>query len=91
MTRQQARDFINSRSIHDYFTFTRSKGGLYCCPVCKSGTGPKGTGALQISNDGKHLTCRSGWCFGEKGEDILGALRVLWETDENGVFSLHFR
>lgn len=86
MTRQQARDFINGNSIHDYFTFTRSKGGLYVCPKCHSGEKKNGTGALQISRDGKHLTCRSGYCFGEKGEDVLGALRILWDTDENGVF-----
>ena len=87
MNRQQARDFINRRSIHDYFSFTRSKSGLYCCPICGSGTGPNSTGALQISKDGKHVTCHANHCFGEKGEDVLGALRVLWNTDENGVFS----
>ena len=87
MTRQQARDFINSHSIHEYYTFTKSKSGLYCCPVCGSGTGPNSTGALQISKDGKHVTCHAAkHCFGEKGEDVLGALRILWNNDENGVF-----
>ena len=87
MNRQQAREYINSRSIYDYVPqLTRSKSGLYVCPICHSGTGPKGTGALQISKDGKHITCYAGKCFGEKGEDVLGALRIIWNTDENGVF-----
>lgn len=60
---------------------------MYVCPLCKSGTKKNGTGALQISEDGTRITCHAAAnCFGEKGEDTLGALRLLWHTDENGVF-----
>lgn len=86
MTRQQARDYINSRRITDYITLTKSKSGLYCCPICHSGEKIHGTGALQISADGKHITCHAQKCFGDRGEDILGALRIIWNTDESGVF-----
>ena len=87
MTRQQKRDYINSRDIRTYYSFTKSKSGLYCCPICHSGEGPHGTGALQISTDGSHITCHANGCFnGKKGEDVLGALRIIWNTDENGVF-----
>lgn len=87
MTREQARDEVNGMDIRKVFSFTKSKGGsLYVCPICGSGTGKNKTGALQISEQGNRITCYAGGCFSSKGEDTLGALRILWHTDESGVF-----
>ena len=46
---------IRSRiSCKDYLQ--ESKGGMYCCPYCGSGTGPNGTGALKVY-DTNTFTC----------------------------------
>lgn len=89
MTRQEKREFINSQPLTAYIGLTPSKGGLYVCPVCRSGTGQHRTGALSIRKGDNRVTCfGKGKCFGEKGEDTLGALRIIWKTDENGVFRM---
>ena len=38
---------------------TRSKGGLYVCPLCQSGTGTHKTGAFSITKDGQRWKCFS--------------------------------
>ena len=81
-----ARAAVSSRPITDFITLTKSKSGLYCCPKCGSGTGKNGTGALQVSADKTHITCHAKLCFGEKGEDTLGALRIIWNCSETEVF-----
>lgn len=89
MTQQErilARNEVNSRRITDFISLKPSKSGLYCCPVCHSGEKEHGTGALQLSADRTHATCRSGYCFGEKGEDTLGVLRKVWNCSETEVF-----
>ena len=87
MTREQARDKVNGMDIREvYKGFTKSKGNMYVCPICGSGTGAHKTGALQISEQGNRITCHAGGCFSDRGEDTLGALRILWHTDESGVF-----
>ena len=88
MDRRQARDTVNRMDIRQIYSFTPSKGAnMYVCPICHSGTGDKKTGALQISADGTRITCySSNHCFSEKGEDTLGALRLLWDMGENEVF-----
>ena len=89
MTQQErilARNEVNSRRITDFISLTPSKSGLYCCPICHSGEKAHGTGALQLSADGTHATCRAGYCFGEKGEDTLGVLRKIWNCSETEVF-----
>lgn len=52
---------------------TRSKGGLYVCPLCKSGTGKNHTGAFSIYSNGERCKCFV--CgFGDgsgKGADIF--------------------
>lgn len=87
-TREEARDAVNRQDIRQLYSFQKSgtSSYMYICPICHSGQRQKKTGALQISRDGRHVTCYSGRCFSEKGEDVLGALRILWDTDENGVF-----
>lgn len=84
MTRQQIRDEINRRPITDFVQLTPSKGAdMYNCPVCGSGTGRKKTGALRLYKDPNRVICYSGKkCFTDKGEDTLGALRMIWECDE---------
>lgn len=84
MTRQQIRDEINRRPITDFVPLTPSKGAnMYNCPVCGSGTGRNKTGALHIYPDTNRVICYSGkHCFTDKGEDTLGALRIIWECDE---------
>ena len=92
MDRRQAREKVNQMDIKSIYHFTPSKGkDMYICPLCGSGTGPHHTGALKIREGDRgtqRIKCHSGrGCFGDKGEDVLGALRLLWGTDENGVFS----
>lgn len=86
MTRKEKRDQINQQPLTAYISLTPSKGGLYVCPVCGSGTGRNRTGALSIRKEDNRVTCFANGCFGGKGEDTLGALRIIWNTDENGVF-----
>lgn len=88
MTRADARDEVKRMDIRRLYSFTPSKGaGMYVCPICGSGTGSNHTGALQISTDGTRITCHSAsLCFSDKGEDTLGALRILWNMSENEVF-----
>lgn len=93
MTRQQARDWVNGKPITDFQSLTRSKGGLYVCPLCGSGTGNngKGTGALSIDKKTNRVCCFANNCFASadgkhQTQDTIGALRLLWGTDESGVF-----
>lgn len=55
--------------LQDYATrvLTPSKGGLYNCPICGSGTGPNKTGALGIFDNGTRWKCQA--CG--KGGDIF--------------------
>lgn len=59
---------------------TRSKGGMWCCPACGSGT--RGTansdGALSIAPDGRHWKCFS--C--NSGGDVFDLAGVLIGTDD---------
>ena len=51
MTREEARKDINGRPLTDFVPLEMSrKAGrnMYVCPVCKSGQGKNGTGALKI-------------------------------------------
>lgn len=77
---RRSMDEINRHPLTDYITLTPSKGGMFVCPICKSGTGHNGTGALKLYTDGKkpRVICYAGDCFGEHGEDTLGALGRIW-------------
>lgn len=82
------REAIDSRPLTDFYELRPSKGGGYECPLCGSGTGPHGTGALFIRGKDNRVTCFSGGCFGEKGRDTLGALRLLMpDKSEREIFS----
>ncbi len=72
------REAINSRPLTDFYRLEKSRGGEYVCPICGSGTHKNKTGALSIRKTDNRVTCfGSGHCFGEKGQDTLGALRQL--------------
>lgn len=51
----------------------KSKGGLYNCPLCNSGTGKNKTGAFSIFDGGKAWHCLS--C--EKGGDIFKLIELV--------------
>lgn len=87
--RMAARRAINQMDIRSLYDFQKSKSGNYCCPCCGSGTGPHKTGALQISKNGRHITCYNPTCSlsgSGKGHDVLGALRYLLSADESSIF-----
>lgn len=83
------REAINRRPLTDFIKLEPSKGGLYICPLCGSGTGAHRTGALSIRKTDNRVTCFAGQCFGDKGEDTLGALRRIYNgKSEAEIFSL---
>ena len=85
MTREEARRDINGRPLTDFVALERSaKAGrnMYKCPVCGSGNGKHKTGALQIYPDSHRVICFSAGCFTDKGQDTLGALRIIWQCSE---------
>lgn len=83
MTRQQAREELNRRSLLEFYPIEKSKGeNKYICPICSSGTGKNKTGALHHYPDSNRWKCFACDAFGDKGQDVLGALRALWELDE---------
>ena len=91
MNREQARNEINSRPYLVLNQLTKSKGKQYICPICNSGTnrGLNSDGALTFYPDTNRFLCfacneREG--FGKPGQDVLGALRLLWNCTENEVF-----
>lgn len=85
MKREDARKDINGRPLTDFVPLERSRKagrGMYVCPVCGSGKGRNGTGALHIYPDSNRVICFSGGCFSNKGEDTLGALKIIWKCEE---------
>lgn len=83
------RDAINRRPLTDFYRLEKSKGELYVCPICGSGTHKNKTGALSIRKTDNRVTCFGcGHCFGDKGQDTLGALRQLWKGQtEREIFA----
>ena len=85
MTKEEARKNINGRPLTDFVPLeTSRKAGrnMYICPVCGSGQGKNGTGALHIYPDSNRVFCFAGGCFSDKGEDTIGALRTIWHCSE---------
>ena len=60
--REQIRRKIDCRRFLE-----KSKYGLYCCPVCKSGKGPHKTGAAAYYSDSNTWQCKACYGTGEKG------------------------
>ena len=72
----------------DYLT--KSKSGLYCCPFCGSGDGPKETGGLKYYPDTNTWTCFA--CKG-KGEpkysgDVFDLYQQATGADFNTALTL---
>lgn len=98
MTRENAKNEIRARiSCKDYLT--KSKGGLYCCPVCGSGTGIHGTGAVKVYDNNTWYchACQTGGDvidlyqrntgkgFNEALEDLAGLLGITIDRSDGGT------
>lgn len=68
MTNEQARDLI--RSQPERYLQKDGSGKGYLCPLCGSGSGPKGTGIT--TKNGTHYTCWAGCFTSEDVIDIIG-------------------
>lgn len=85
MKREDARKSINGRPLTDFIPLELSRkagSNMYKCPICGSGNGKNGTGALHIYPDSNRVFCYAHGCFSDKGEDTIGALRIIWNCDE---------
>lgn len=92
MTRQEARAEINSRPELVLDQLRKSKGGQYICPYCNSGGhgGANSDGALTYYKDSNRFlcfACSEGEGFGRPGQDVLGALRIIWGCSESEIFA----
>lgn len=86
MNRQEARQAINSQPLTNFVELQKSRSGMYCCPVCGSGTKANKSGALQLYPDNRVCCFSAGCQLGDKGQDTLGALRIIWGCGEAEVF-----
>lgn len=94
--RRQARANINGRPLTDFIPLQTCRdgnrsfdGNMYACPApgCKSGHGNSSKHTAFMIYPDFRCICRSCNKFGgDRGEDTLGALRVIWEATENEVF-----
>ena len=88
MNRNEIRQKINAQPLYNFYTLKQSPAAgrnKYVCPICGSGTGPKGTGALHLHPETLRVKCFANDCFGEHGEDTLGALERIWNIGETAV------
>lgn len=67
-----------------------SKGGnRYICPLCHNGEGPDGTGSIKVK--GNKIKCYSASvCFGERYQDVLGALCLMWRCKPDEALKRRF-
>ena len=57
----------------------------YICPICGSGSGPKGTGITENPENKNHFTCWKG-CFSSKSfVDILAVKNHIDQSDTGAV------
>lgn len=89
MTREQIRNEINARPLTDFIRLEKSKNGAsnqYVCPICNSGTGGNHSGALTLYPKTNRVLCFAcgdgAGTLGGKGQDTLGALRLIWNCGE---------
>lgn len=82
MNREQAKEIIKRDiSCTDYLE--KSKSGLYCCPICGSGHGSHGTGAVKYYPVGNTWYCHA--C--NRGGDVIDAYQAIAGTDYNTALS----
>ena len=77
MDRRSAKEALKGRLREYVETITPpSKGGLYVCPLCGSGTGPNGTGAFSIAASGQQWNC---FACGQHGDifNLIGLVEHL--------------
>ena len=82
MNREQAKDEIK-RAIPCTDYLEKSKSGLYCCPICSSGHGAHGTGAVKYYRDTNTWHCHA--C--NEGGDVIDAYRAANGCDYNAALS----
>lgn len=82
MDRTEAKDAIR-KLIRCSNYLTPSKGGLYVCPFCGSGTGANGTGALKVY-DTNTFTCHK---CGKSG-DVLDLIQETQNCDFNTAIQI---
>ena len=86
MTKKEAleriRAEINARPLTDFIVLNGRKGKMNTCPICGSGTGTKKTPGFRFYEDTNRCICFAKNCFGSKGEDTLGALKIIWDCNE---------
>lgn len=86
---QRIRDAINAEPLDHFYNLERSKGGLYVCPICHSGTKTHSTGALSIRKSDNCVTCFSASHPDDalkRGTDTLGAIRTILNCSEREAF-----
>lgn len=83
MDRQNARDQLKGYLKPYVEKITKKSKGrnMYVCPLCHSGTGPNGTGAFSIYNDGENWKC---FVCREGGDifDLIGAVEKIEDYNE---------
>ena len=83
--RSAARAAMKEIDLDDVYPIVRARHGQYVCPICGSGLGKHKTGALMLYRDSHRVRCYANNCFGSKGEDTLGALRLITGLSETAV------
>lgn len=84
--RSAARAAMKDIDLDEVYPIDRARHGNYVCPICGSGLGKHKTGALMLYRDSHRVRCYANDCFGSKGEDTLGALRLITGLSETEVF-----
>lgn len=78
MNREQAKQYIKDNP--EIYLKEDNSGKGYICPICGSGTGPKGTGIT--TKDNEHYTCWAG-CFTHSDIiDIIGLQNGITDTGQ---------
>lgn len=82
MNREQAKEIIK-RDVPCTDYLEKSKSGLYCCPICSSGHGSNGTGAVKYYPNTNTWYCHA--C--NEGGDVIDAYRAQEGCDYNTALS----
>lgn len=83
MNREQAKNLIKEQVKATDF-LEKSKGGLYCCPLCHSGHGTHGTGAVKYYPDTNTWYCHA--C--DRGGDVIDAYTAQNGGDYNEALTI---
>lgn len=89
MDREQARLEIK-QGVNCEGYLEKSKNGMYCCPLCGSGKGNHGTGAVKLyskTNTWYCHACKNEDLQGRQG-DIIDLYKITMGTDYNTALSL---